>query len=49
MNPSNLSKVEQEVGPDRLGQNGIFNPPKNGDTQLVYDLSTCISRSVFTS
>jgi transposase len=46
LNPSNLSKVLREVGLDRFGQNEIFNHLKNVDTQLVYDLSTCFSRSM---
>lgn len=46
LNPSNLSKVLREVGLDRFGQSEIFNHLKNVDTQLVYDLSTCFSRSM---
>ena len=46
LNPSNLSKVLREVGLDRFGQNEIFNYLKTLDTQLVYDLSTCFSRSM---
>jgi transposase len=46
LNPSNLSKVLREVGQDRFGQNDLFNHLKNADTQLVYDLSTCFSRSM---
>ena len=46
LNPSNLSKVLREVGLDRFGQNKIFNYLKTLDTQLVYDLSTCFSRSM---
>jgi transposase len=46
LNPSNLSKVLREVGLDRFGQNEIFSNLKNYDTQLVYDLSTCFSRSM---
>jgi transposase len=46
LNPSNLSKVLKEVGLDRQGQNEIFNHLRNSDTQLVYDLSTCFSRSM---
>jgi transposase len=46
LNPSNLSKVLKEVGLDRQGQNEIFSHLRNSDTQLVYDLSTCFSRSM---
>jgi len=46
LNPSNLSKVLREVGLDRQGQDELFGHLKNSDTQLVYDLSTCFSRSV---
>jgi len=46
LNPSNLSKVLREVGLDRFGQNEIFSYLKTLDTQLVYDLSTCFSRSM---
>lgn len=46
LNPSNLSKVLREIGLDRFGQNELFNHLKNVDTQLVYDLSTCFSRSM---
>jgi len=46
LNPSNLSKVLKEVGLNRFGQNEIFNYLKTLDTQLVYDLSTCFSRSM---
>ena len=46
LNPSNLSKVLRKVGIDRFSQNEIFNYLKNLDTQLVYDLSTCFSRSM---
>lgn len=46
LNPSNLSKVLREVGLDRFDQSEIFNNLKNVDTQLVYDLSTCFSRSM---
>ena len=46
LNPSNLSKVLREVGLDRQGQDELFSHLKNSDTQLVYDLSTCFSRSM---
>ena len=46
LNPSNLSKVLREVGLDRQGQYELFGHLKNSDTQLVYDLSTCFSRSM---
>ena len=46
LNPSTLSKVLREVGLDRFGQNEVFNYLKSLDTQLVYDLSTCFSRSM---
>ncbi len=46
LNPSNLSKVLREVGLDRFGQNEVFSHLKNFDTKLVYDLSTCFSRSM---
>ena len=46
LNPSNLSKVLRVVGLDRQGQYELFGHLKNSDTQLVYDLSTCFSRSM---
>ena len=46
LNPSNLSKVLREVGLDRQSQDELFGHLKNSDTQLVYDLSTCFSRSM---
>jgi len=45
LNSSNLSKVLHEIGLDRQGQDELFIHLKNSDTQLVYDLSTCFSRS----
>jgi transposase len=45
LNPSHISRVLREVGLNRHGQNEIFNYLKSFDTQLIYDLSTCFSRS----